>query len=101
MANILIAYATRQGQTEKIARHVAEFLRSNAHTVDLIDTDQMHPAKELGPIDAALVAAPIHAGGYPRSVVRFVKMHREVEGGRRAPAPLRSTLRCCASWRPL
>jgi menaquinone-dependent protoporphyrinogen oxidase len=76
MARILIVYATRQGQTDKIARHLAADIRMHGDTVDLADTD-LDGAFPADRADAIVVAAPIHAGGYPRSLRRWVKAHRE------------------------
>jgi menaquinone-dependent protoporphyrinogen oxidase len=80
MSNVLIVYATREGQTGKIARRLAETLRSDRHRVELLDTD--HPgenaALDASRFQAVIVAAPIHAGGYPRSVREFVRQHAGV-----------------------
>jgi len=75
MANILIVYATRQGQTEKIARRIATVLRAQGHAAELFDADRPKETPALEGFQAVFVGAPIHAGGYPRSVVRFVEEH--------------------------
>lgn len=76
MASILIAFATCEGQTKKIAEVLVDALRARGHEALPFDTD--HPTKSLDVegFDAVLVGAPIHAGGYPRSVERFVRAHR-------------------------
>lgn len=76
MARILILYATRKGQTKKISARIAERLAARNHTVEVIDTD--HPTRPLdvGRFDKVVVCAPIIAGGYPRSIARFVQVHR-------------------------
>lgn len=76
MANVLIVYATKEGQTAKIARHIAQTLRNAGHTIELFDAD--HPTRplELGQFQFAVVGGPIHAGGYPRSIARFVRKNR-------------------------
>lgn len=76
MANTLIAYATRHGQTEKVAHRVAGVLRSRGDAPELLDTDHVNWFPDAERIRAVLVCAPIIVGGYPRSVVRFVKEHR-------------------------
>ncbi|HEY3500587.1 MAG TPA: flavodoxin domain-containing protein [Polyangiaceae bacterium] len=75
MASILVVYATKEGQTEKIARRITDTLRHEGHTVDLVDTDHPRVVPEHGRFQAVFVGAPIHAGGYPRSVLRFVRTH--------------------------
>jgi menaquinone-dependent protoporphyrinogen oxidase len=77
MANVLIAYATREGQTEKIARRVAQTLAAQGHAGELFDADQRALLLELERFQAAIVCAPIHAGGYPRSIVRFAREHKD------------------------
>jgi menaquinone-dependent protoporphyrinogen oxidase len=76
MARVLIVYATREGQTERIARRMAETLRRHAHAAELFDADQNAPAPELTGFQAVIVGGPIHAGGYPRSIVRFARQHK-------------------------
>jgi menaquinone-dependent protoporphyrinogen oxidase len=76
MMNILIVYATRQGQTEKIASRLATVLRERGDAPKLVDTDHPDGPMDLEYFQGALVCAPIHAGGYPRSIVRFAKQHR-------------------------
>jgi len=77
MQNVLIVYATREGQTARIARHIADTLAAQGHAPELVDAD--HPARplRLERFDVAVVGAPIHATGYPRSIVRFVREHTE------------------------
>jgi len=38
MLNILIVYATREGQTEKLARRLATVLRERGDAPELVDT---------------------------------------------------------------
>jgi menaquinone-dependent protoporphyrinogen oxidase len=80
MANILIVYATREGQTEKVARRIAGALVLQGHTAELFDADQTNQKRALVNIErfhAVVVGGPIHARGYPRSIVRFVRKHRK------------------------
>jgi menaquinone-dependent protoporphyrinogen oxidase len=76
MANVLIVYATKDGQTAKIARHIAQTLTTAGHTTELFDAAHPSPALELSRFQCAIVGAPIHAGGYPRSVRRFTRRNR-------------------------
>ena len=76
MSNILIVYATGAGQTEKIARHIAATLNTNGHSTELLDTNRPRAPLDLGRFEVVVVGGPIHAGGYPRSLVRFVREHR-------------------------
>jgi menaquinone-dependent protoporphyrinogen oxidase len=76
MANVLIAYATKQGQTEKIARHIAQSLAAAGHDCELLDVAHGAPQLDLARFQFAIVGAPIHAQGYPRAVLRFVRKNR-------------------------
>lgn len=78
MNTILIVYATREGQTQKIAERIATDIRAQGHAAELVDAEVAKPALDLARYDAIVVGAPIHAGGYPRSIVRFVREHRSV-----------------------
>lgn len=77
MANVLIVYATGDGQTAKIARRVAETLAARGHAAELFDAGHPSDGLDLRRFQAAIVGAPIHARGYPRSIVRFVREHRQ------------------------
>jgi menaquinone-dependent protoporphyrinogen oxidase len=69
---ILIAYATTDGQTRKIARFVADRLATGGHSVELlnvVDADGM----DLGRFDGAILAGSLHVGGFQKSLRQFVK----------------------------
>jgi menaquinone-dependent protoporphyrinogen oxidase len=77
MASILMLYATRRGQTKKIAARIASVLAGRSHTVQVVDADQLAAQLDVAGFDLVVIAAPIIVGGYPRSVVRFVRRHHE------------------------
>lgn len=77
MANVLVVFATKEGQTEKIARYLMGALRATGHVGELFDADHEWTPK-LENFQAAIVCAPIHAGGYPRSIVRFARRYRDL-----------------------
>lgn len=77
MKPVLVLYATREGQTRRIAEHVAATLRArgfDAKTQDVRDTGQPIDLSEFG---AAILGASVHAGKHEREMVNFVKTHRE------------------------
>jgi menaquinone-dependent protoporphyrinogen oxidase len=77
MANVLVAYATRDGQTRKVAERIATVLRVRRHVVELVDLGRTPPPTlDLSRFQAVLVGSPIRAQGYLRPVVRFVQSHR-------------------------
>lgn len=68
---LLIAYATTDGQTRKIARFAADRLVGKGHSVELLnveDTDGL----DLSRFDAAILAGSLHVGGYQKTLARFV-----------------------------
>jgi menaquinone-dependent protoporphyrinogen oxidase len=79
-----IFYATREGQTRKLAERIARTLEShgvNAHLYDVRDS--------CGPIDwsryaMVWVAGSVHAGHHEREIVRFARRFREELVQRRA-----------------
>ena len=75
MATIAIAYATRKGHTLKVAEYLATAIRVAGHHVRLLDTDGPPRTLHLDQVDAVIVAAPIHGGKYPASIVRFAGAH--------------------------
>ena len=72
---LLVAYASTEGQTRKIARHVTDRLADAGHTVEILplaDADGLDPAR----FDGAVLAASVHAGHYQPALAAFVEAHR-------------------------
>jgi menaquinone-dependent protoporphyrinogen oxidase len=69
MSRILVVYGTTDGHTSKIATFVATTLRSRGVVVDLFEASQ---APAPGGYEAIVVAASVHAGGYQRSVAKWI-----------------------------
>lgn len=68
---ICITYASSEGQTRKIARHVADRLADTGHAVELL------PMADAGDLDLArfdrlIAAASLHAGHYQKALAGFV-----------------------------
>jgi menaquinone-dependent protoporphyrinogen oxidase len=77
MAEVLILFATREGQTEKIARRMAAVLEAKGHRVQLRDVDRSSRDLDLRRYEAIFVGSPIRVGTYLPAVVRFVQGQRE------------------------
>ena len=75
MTRILIVYGTTDGHTRKIAEVLAEDLRANLCSVDILDV--AGPQWRLSPegYDGVIVAASVHIGDYQRAVARWVRAH--------------------------
>lgn len=73
--NILIAYATTEGQTRKICRFCADLLIEAGHSVELLQVSGR--ARDLDPErhDASILAASVHLGRFQKEMVKFAKQH--------------------------
>ena len=67
---LLIAYATTDGQTRKIARFTADRLAALGHAVELLNVEDAD-GLDLARFDGAILAASLHSGGYQKPLVRF------------------------------
>ena len=72
----LVLYATRQGQTEKVAKRIAMHLEAASVDVTLADAAAgALGAIELKAFDLLVFGASMHAGGLERELVDFVNAH--------------------------
>ena len=69
---ILIAYASTEGQTRKIARYAADYLIGHGHSVELVSAADAIDA-ELARFDAVRLAGSVHAGRYQKPLVKLAK----------------------------
>jgi ABC-type transporter Mla maintaining outer membrane lipid asymmetry ATPase subunit MlaF/menaquinone-dependent protoporphyrinogen IX oxidase len=76
MKQIAVLYATREGQTEKIASHVAAALRKHGLAVDLMNVGEA-AAVRFDRYAGAVLAASVHVGHHEKEMVRFVSAHRD------------------------
>jgi len=74
MSRILLLYATREGQTAKIAERLAFHLGDAGATVDLHNAADMRITHglDLSRYDQLVFGASMHAGGLEREMVRFI-----------------------------
>lgn len=75
MTKILIGYGTTEGQTARIADHIAELIRSHGIEAQALDLKQ---SKDTGldGYDAVIVGGSIHMGKHEDHVVDFVRKNR-------------------------
>jgi menaquinone-dependent protoporphyrinogen oxidase len=76
MTRALIVYGTTEGQTAKIAHHIAHAGRRLGHGVDVANATEIEASAPLDRYSAALVGASLHEGRYQREVARFVDLHK-------------------------
>ena len=74
MRRLLIVYGTTEGQTRKIAEHVAGGVAG--WTVTLHDATALPADLDPAAYDAVIVAASLHVGRHQTAVEHFVRRHR-------------------------
>jgi menaquinone-dependent protoporphyrinogen oxidase len=73
MKPILILYATREGQTRRIAEHLAAAARTRGFVTDVINVSEIHSGFSLGAYSAAILAASVHIHKHEPEITQFVK----------------------------
>jgi len=75
MKPILVLYATREGQTRRIAEHIASTARTGGRPVEVIDAANIPEGFSLDVYSAAFLAASVHRQRHEKEMVEFVKRH--------------------------
>ena len=73
---LLIVYATTDGQTAKIAKHMLKTAHGLGHSVALERADGVDPLSPEG-FDAAILAGSVHAGGYQAPLLEYARTHKK------------------------
>ncbi len=78
MSRVLIVYATREGQTAKIAERLAARIGAAGHPVELVDAADLDRAAAIDPrrFELLVFGASMHAGGVEKELVDFIQVHR-------------------------
>jgi menaquinone-dependent protoporphyrinogen oxidase len=71
-----VFYATREGQTRKIAERIASDLRAHQMEVDLRDVSTPDTPIDWDHYAVACIAASVHVGHHEREMIDFVRRHR-------------------------
>jgi len=77
MTRIAILFATTEGQTAKIAQHLAHRVAEAGVGVDLHHVAEFPDDFDLAAYDGVLLGGSIHEGHYQRSLMRFVEEHAD------------------------
>jgi menaquinone-dependent protoporphyrinogen oxidase len=75
MARILIAFASSEGQTGKIAHHVARRLEDRGHLTRLVDLRAGDSEAGADDCDAAILAGSMHLSKHDPALATFVMRH--------------------------
>ena len=73
---ILIVFATREGQTQRIAAHAATLLEEREIPYELWDAAQISEPFVVSGYGAAIVAASVHGQKHEAPIMEFVRAHR-------------------------
>src|SRR6478672_4758618 len=71
-----IFFATREGQTRRIAARLADDLRERGVETDLFDVRESVDI-DFSRYTTACVAASVHVGHHEREMIAFVRQHRD------------------------
>ena len=74
--NLLIAYATTDGTTARIAERIAETARSSGCDADVVDMAALPRDFDPNRYDRILLGASMHVQGYQRAAKHFVQRYR-------------------------
>lgn len=81
MPDVLVAYASVEGHTARVAQRIAELLRSRGHRVDVVAAGD---APELSDYAGVIVGASVHYGRHPACLGRWLRRHAPVLKERRS-----------------
>lgn len=73
---LFIGYATKEGQSRTIARHIADFAFDTGHSIEISPLNDSSNL-DLDRFNAVVLVAPIHAGHYPKPLSQFVSLNSE------------------------
>ena len=68
--NILIAYASKYGATQEIAKKMGEVLRQAGLQTDVLPVDGI---RSLAPYQAVILGSAVYIGKWPKEAVEFLK----------------------------
>ena len=72
-----VFFATREGQTRKIAERVAADIRAHGVDTDVVDVRTLRSPIDWSQYAMACVAASVHRGHHEREVIAFARRYRE------------------------
>lgn len=98
MTRFLVAFASAEGQTEKIAHHVARRLENLGHLTRLIDLRAGDSGVGADEWDAAILAGSLHRSQHAAELTDFIARH--IAALQRMPSAFMSVSLTAASHDP-
>lgn len=77
MQNVAIVFASKQGQTRKIAHAMVEQLAKRGIAAQLYDLSQPKRPQLGAHVDGIIVGGPVYMGRFPRRLQRWVRDHHD------------------------
>jgi menaquinone-dependent protoporphyrinogen oxidase len=74
---VLIAYASTEGQTRKIADFIAKFIRNQKHEAEIFDTSSMLADVDIDHFDKVILAGSVHQQKHQECLEVFVAAKRK------------------------
>jgi menaquinone-dependent protoporphyrinogen oxidase len=75
--NVLIAFASTEGQTLKIINRISERMTKNGHSVTVHDSSSAYQVPNVENFDSVIAAASVYEGLHQASIVNFAIAHRD------------------------
>jgi menaquinone-dependent protoporphyrinogen oxidase len=72
-----VFYATREGQSERVARRIAADLHEQRIDVDIANVKDLRGPVDWNLYQMAFVVASVHAGHHEKEVIAFAKRNKE------------------------
>jgi menaquinone-dependent protoporphyrinogen oxidase len=78
MSKFLIVYASKQGQTQKIALSISEHLKIHGCRSETFNIKDLPKNLELEDYNAIIIGASVHASGYSRKLYKWLKTNAKI-----------------------
>ncbi|RAL20334.1 protoporphyrinogen oxidase [Lujinxingia litoralis] len=70
---IALIYSSQEGQTEKIAGHLADYFKSKSYPIELLDVDDLPDDFSPEHYAGVILGGSIHIGRFSKALIRFAK----------------------------
>lgn len=77
MLRFAVAFSSQEGQTERIAHHVAREIENRGAVARLVNVQDPEDCAQVGDYDAAIIAGPVHMGAHGAPLTAFIAKHAE------------------------